>query len=82
MTFADAMSGMFAGKYAAHGGYAAGTYLYYDQANKRISKWTGGAGAWNDPNPSSGSGAAYAYTAGEIIDASTGLPVTSWSFVG
>jgi len=82
MTFGDAVTGMFAGKYAAHSSYSAGTFLYYDQANKRISKWTGGGGAWNDPNQSAGSGAAYAYTAAEIIDSTSGLPVTTWSFVG
>jgi len=83
MYFSDALCAcLYSSKYVARSSFAAGTFVYYDPANKRVSKWTGGAGGWNDPNTSSGSGAAYNFTMGDIVDGTSGLPVNDWSIVG
>ena len=83
MYFHQAVDGMvLSGKYASRAGTATGTFQYYDKANKRISTWSGGAGTRNAPTMASGSGAAYTLAMADIIDASTGLPVMDWSYVG
>jgi hypothetical protein len=81
--FHEALRGCIeSGKKANRKGWAIGSYIYYDQANKRISIWNGGAGGWNDPTTATGSGSTYTLATTDIIDGSTGLPIFDWNFVG
>ena len=81
--FHEAVRGVIEqGKYAARAGWAAGTFLWYDTANKRISQYSGGGGTWNAPTRTGGANAAYTLTMTDIVAAGDGSPIVDWSFVG